>query len=205
MERDQCREGYIKRRSYTRKNGTHVKSACIRKTSKYTNRPYDPAERQKNRLGRILGTKKKCPPGEVSRSAYIRRFTNSVRKSGYTRKTKTGKEIKVFPTGESIFVPSSCIKDVGKAGKLANNSQKIGPLRKGELRKFGYSYKLPEAERHKSLEKAIRDKGPLDTFRKLNAVAKLSSTAAPAASSVFSADRNWVRKMYSVNGSLKAF
>jgi Family of unknown function (DUF5771) len=171
-----CPKDMIQRKEYTRKNGVRVKATCIRRT-------------------RALKTHKVCPPGKVSRSSYTRHFTNSVRKLGYTRKTKTGKEIKVFPKKNSVYVPSSCINDVGKPGKLPD-APRIGPLRKGELKKFGYSYKLPDSDRRRALEKAVKVKGALDIFHKLDAVAKLSKRAAPAASKTFAEDRDWVKKTY---------
>jgi hypothetical protein len=94
---------------------------------------------------------------------------------------------------------------VGKPGKLAAGAPAIGPLRKGELKKHGYSYKLPELQRQVALTKAVKEFGALGTYRKLNAVAKLTHTAAPNAHKIFSKDRNWIRKTYGVSGTLKAF
>jgi hypothetical protein len=57
-----------------------------------------------------------------------------------------------------------------------------------------------------ALQRAIRSLGALNVYRKLNAVAKLSERAAPAASKSFSEDRNWIRKTYAAaNGEIKAF
>lgn len=201
-----CPPNMIRRKEYTRKNGVYVKSACIRRTSKYTKPAVNTTQRQENRLGRILGYKKSCPPGQIARKAYVRRISSQVSKEGYTRKTKSGKAIRVYPKVKSVLVKSSCIKDLGKTGKLPEDAPRIGPLRKGELRKFGYSYKLPEEQRRSALQRAISKMGALDTYRKLNAVAKLSERTAPAASASFSADRNWIKNTYSTaNGSLKAF
>ena len=107
---------------------------------------------------------------------------------GYTRKTKGGKEIKIFPKKNSVYVPSSCIKP-----PIAST---IGPLKKGELKKFGYSYKLPDSARRKALARAVAEKGALTTFRKLDAVAKLSKRVAPTASKIFTEDRDWVKRTY---------
>ena len=104
------------------------------------------------------------------------------------------------------MLKSACIKDVGKPGKLPEGAPRIGPLRKGELKKFGYLYKLPDEKRHTALKKAVKSTGPLNVYRKLNAVTKLSRLAAPAASSVFKKDRNWIRKTYANSkGTLRAF
>jgi len=47
--------------------------------------------------------------------------------------------------------------------------------------------------RHEGLVKAIKAYGALETYRKLDAVAKLSKRAAPDASAIFAMDRDWVR------------
>ena len=204
--RQGCPPGKTRRRGYTRKNGRYVKSTCIRSTSKYAKPANNTTRRQENRLGRLLGNTKECPPGQIARKAYVRRITSRVGREGYNRKTKSGKTVRVYPKVKSVLVKSACVKDVGKPGKLPEGAPRIGPLRKGELKKYGYSYKLPENQRRAALQRAISKMGALNTYRKLNAVAKLSERAAPAASAAFGADRNWIKATYAAaNGSLKAF
>ena len=187
----------IRRRAYTRKNGVHVKSACIPSTY----------PRPANNTTRRLGDKKSCPPGEIARKAYVRRMTSRIGREGYNRKTKSGKTVHVYPKVKSVLVKSACVKDMGKPGKLPEGAQGIGPIsRKGELKRYGYSYKLPEDKRRAALQRAIAKMGALNIYRKLDAIAKLSERSAPAASASFSTDRNWIRATYaSANGSLKAF
>lgn len=124
-------------------------------------------------------SKKACPPGKAPRA-------------GYTRHV-----VKANGSRQNIRVKASCVK--GSSSKLPVNQ--IGPLRKGELKRFGYSYKLPEQIRHSSLRAAINQLGALDVYRKLDAVAKLSATANPKSSMVFTVDRDWIRSHY----VLKAF
>ena len=193
--RQGCPIGKIRRRAYTRKNGVQVKSACIRSTY---SRP----------ANNTLGDKKPCPPGEIARKAYVRRMTSRVGREGYNRKTKSGKTIHVYPKVKSVLVKSACVKDMGKPGKSRKlPAGRIGPIsRKGELKRYGYSYKLPEDKRRAALQRAIAKMGALNIYRKLDAIAKLSERAAPAASASFTTDRNWIRATYaSANGSLKAF
>lgn len=198
-----CPRGYVKRHSYTRKNGVHVKSVCVRSTSPYESKPTNSSKTMRRRLQGVFGTRKKCPPGQISRAAYVRRFSTTVAKKGYTKRSKFGKLVKVFPSLKSTFVKSSCVEDKGKPGKGA---QVFGPLRKGELSKYGYSYKLPEPERRMALQKAIQEFGALSTYRKLNAVSKLTTITNPKASSSFAADRNWIRKTYANDsGVMRAF
>ena len=92
--------------------------------------------------------------------------------------------------GRRIFVPASCITDVGRPG--------IGPLRHGELAQFGYEHvaAMSERQRHLALAKAVKMFGSLSVWRKLNAVFVYTRHTAPASSSVFKADRDWIKKHY---------
>ncbi len=201
--RRKCPSGYVKRRAYTRKTGTHVKSVCIKSTSPYNSKPKNTRNTMRRRIQAVLGTRKACPPGQIPRAAYVRKISSTIARQGYTKRSKSGKRIRVFPSSKSVFVQSSCVKDTGKAGKGA---QVFGPLRKGELSKHGYSYKLPEAQRRAALQAAVQEFGALSTYRKLNAVAKLTTSTNPSASSAFAADRNWIRKTYAnASGTVRAF
>ncbi len=201
-----CAPGYIRRRGYTRKNtGTRVKSTCIRSTSPYSTKPNGYSRTMKRRLARFTGTRKSCPPGKISRVAYVRRISSQVASRGYTKKTKSGKTIRVRPKVKSTYVPASCVKNTGKKGKLPAGAPRIGPLRKGELAKHGYSYKAPEDTRKNALRKAIGEFGALNTYRKLDAVAKLTERTNPKAAAVFKHDRNWIQTQYAEAGKLRAF
>jgi hypothetical protein len=93
---------------------------------------------------------------------------------------------------KTAHIPASCVK----------RKSLIGPLRKGDLKKYGYSYKKVGEERRSALQKAVEAYGPLTTYHKLNAVAKLSENRYPAISKIFSEDRNWIHGTYSKNGVL---
>ncbi len=201
-----CPPGYTHRKGYTRKNtGTRVRGVCVRSTSPYSNKPENRGKTMKRRIGALMGTRKRCGPGQIPRSAYVRRISSNVARKGFDKRTKSGKVIHIFPKVRSVFVPSTCITDLGKKGKLPEGAEKIGPLRKGELQKYGYSYKLPETQRREALRKAVSAFGPLSTYRKLDAVAKLSERTNPKASQAFSADRDWIQRSYSEKGVLRAF
>jgi hypothetical protein len=145
-----------------------------------------------------MNTRKVCPSGYVLRKAYVRKYTTGVKEKGYTVR-RGDKTYRAYPSSGSTIVKSSCIRDRGKEGK---GPQAIGPLRRGELMKHGYTYRKPVDERHSALRKAVKEFGPLGVYRKLNAVAKLSSRTEPKISKVFKNDRNWVRREL---GPLKAF
>ena len=209
-----CPPGFKHRKGYTRKNtGTHVKGVCIRSTSPYSNNPLKAQSNRRrtlnlrlSRAGKLgIGTRKRCPKGMISRAGYVRRISSPVAQKGYTKRARSGKLITVYPKRKSTYVGATCVKDLGKPGKLPEDAPKIGPLRKGELQKYGYSYKLPENLRKVALKKAIQAYGPLNVYRKLNAVSKLTTQTAPQASKAFSVDRNWIKSTYSSGGVLKAF
>lgn len=146
---------------------------------------------------RYTGTLKSCSPGKILRVPYIRRFATAVRQKGYTRKTKTGKVIYVKPTKKSaILIPAACINDKGKKGK---GTQRIGPLRKGELAKYGYSASKSDSERHRALRHAIGRLGSSNVYHKLDAVAKLSVRTAPDKSKIFAEDRDWVKRLFGIS------
>ena len=104
----------------------------------------------------------------------------------------------LHPSYVILYYPTPCIKDIGLPGTVKNS---IGPLRKGDLSKYGYKGSKPELVRHAALTKAIEEYGALGTFRKLDAIAKLSVRRAPAVATIFKKDRDWVRRTH----SLKAF
>jgi len=123
-----------------------------------------------------------CPEGYTLRKGYTRKFTKNVKNKGFTVRRK-GTVYTVRPKANSIKVDPVCVK---------NRVNGIGKLRKGELIKYGYQYRLSDALRHKALEKAVKQYGALSVFRKLDAVAKLSVRVAPDASKIFAKDRNWI-------------
>lgn len=144
-------------------------------------------------------SRKVCPPGMIERKAYVRRYSTPVRERGFTVRRSTGQVYRVQPKGKMSYVESRCVKDTGKPGK--GEKEPIGPLRKGELAKHGYSFRSSDAARHAALEKAAQEFGALGVYRKLDAVAKLMERSVPRAARVFKADRNWVK---STMGPLKA-
>jgi hypothetical protein len=136
-----------------------------------------------------------CPKGYIMRRGYTRRFRPSVKATGFTVRRK-GTVYTVRPKANTIKVPSTCIINRGLAGKGPREGEGIGKLRKGELIKYGYQYRLSDSLRHAALKKAIKRFGSLSVYRKLDAVAKLSLRTAPDASEIFTKDRDWVRENY---------
>jgi hypothetical protein len=122
-----------------------------------------------------------CPKGYITRKAYVR-----------------------VRNGKRTVVPASCVKDVGAAGKgLKQGGPGIGPLRQGELARFGYSgiAGLSVEARRSALKKAVAAYGSLTTWRKLNAVSIYTRRTSPKTSRAVKADMDWIRATY----GLKAF
>jgi hypothetical protein len=143
-----------------------------------------------------------CPKGYIMRKGYTRKFKSSVKNSGFTVRRK-GKVYTVRPKAGSIHVEAGCIRDRGLPGKGPREGEGFGKLRKGELIKYGYQYRLSNSLRQSALKRAMKRFGPLSIYRKLNAVAKLSKRTAPDASTVFARDRNWVRNNYELKENAK--
>lgn len=188
-----CPAGYVEKtdlfgfrtrcvRSSTRKARSQKRATATASTKKSRPKVYIPSIKSLAR--------KACPPGMVERKAYKRKYSNSIRKKGFTVK-RSGTTYRVYPKEQSATVGAACVKDTGAAGPKS-----IGPLRKGELTKYGYSWRETTEKRHAALNKAIKAYGPLGVFRKLDAVYKLSEHKIPRVAEVFKGDRNWVYRKY---------
>jgi len=203
-----CPDGYHKRSAYVSTRGHRVGPRCVKSTTVYKNTSKQHTRKTLEKAARRLGhipsirslTRKACPPGMIERAAYVRRYTTAVRQKGYTVRRATGTTYRVYPKANPTAVESRCVKDTGQPGKGV--PQPIGPLRKGELAKHGYSFRAANNSRHTALRHAIAEFGPLGVYRKLNAVSKLMERTVPNASRVFEKDRNWIREKF---GPLKAF
>jgi hypothetical protein len=136
-----------------------------------------------------------CPAGYVKRKGYTRKFSTSVKQSGYTVRRK-GKLYTIQPKVQQVTVPSSCVK------KRNITMKSTGELRKGDLIKYGYQYRLSDLLREKALRRAINASGPSGAktiYHKLKKVAEISAGHAPDAHKIFVRDRNWVQNNFKVN------
>ena len=147
---------------------------------------------------------KNCPKGYSTRRSYTRKNGVSVRetcvpviksntrkvgehisckegdipKASYIRKGKHGHP--------SVYVPPTCVR----------GSSRIGLLRKGDLKAFGYKYDLPVEVRHQALEKAMNKYGILETWHKLEAISNLTKITNPVPASKFKEDADWILSIY---------
>jgi len=145
----------------------------------------------------MLGLNTRCPPGQILRAPYTRRFKSGVKREGFLVK-RGNKTVRVYPKSGSVLVKATCVTDTGLPGKGPRNGKGIGPLKEGELTKYGYNIHRSSHERHVALRKAIAAYGALSVFRKLNAVANLTLRTAPEAHAIFDEDRKWVQKHYTL-------
>lgn len=142
-----------------------------------------------------LGLNKSCPPGQILRAPYTRKFSSSTKESGYNV-SKKGRTYRVYPKAGSTLVKAACIKNRGLPGKGPASGKGFAPLKEGELSRYGYKARTSEEERHKALRKAIDVYGALNVFRKLDAVAKLTQRTAPEVHKIFVADRKWIQNNF---------
>jgi len=103
--------------------------------------------------------------------------------------------IKGAPRGRGKC-PTGYASESSKSGKATCCKKKqLIPLRKGTLRKFGYSTADSQGKRHAALKKAVAADGWLSIFRKLNAVATYNK-GRPTLRKTFISDRDWVKKTF---------
>lgn len=177
-----CPAGYKKRYKRITKKGQYFPPACIL----VQNPPPSPSPLPPHLTRR---RKAPCPPGQVLRKGYIRKFGTAIREDGYLAK-RGEKTVLIHPTKKSpILVKAACVKERGAAAI-------IGHLKAGDLTKFGYSYLLKTSDRQHLLAKAVIEYGAKSVYHKLDAVAKLSVTKAPSASAIFKRDRDWIYNEY---------
>ena len=175
MATRKCGKGKIYRKSYTRR-GKRVAGRCIRSQTRYSTRP---KENRSSLRGVRLSRRylKNCPTGYIKRASYAR-----------------------ARAGRKSIVREQCIRNVGSPGKGLRGGPGIGPLRAGELSKFGYDHVVSKtlSQRRTALEKAVKAYGSLGVWRKLNAVQVYTRRLSPASSKIFKADMDWVRGKYGI-------
>lgn len=166
--------------------------------------------------GGLMSTVRKitsrCPKGYVYRKAYTRRFHTKTRVKGFSVQRKDGTRYKIYPKQKTATVKASCIREKTterrgrphvKRTQIASTSPLIDTteckkLRRGEMFKYNYQYRLPVTARRLALKKAIVDQGPLRVFKKLSLAAKCAKGVKPVASKVFAEDANYVENTYAI-------
>jgi hypothetical protein len=180
-----CPPGYHARKPYTvKRTGTRVDGRCVRATTKSGPRAAFLKASRSRMSRRLRGIPKSrrgvtaCPPGTIVRDPYVR-----------------------IRQGKRQFVPATCITNVGNPGKgIPTGAPGIGPLRKGDLKRFGYDnvVSMSDARRHIALALAVKEYGSLTVWRKLNAIYIYTRHTSPASSAIFKADRDWINEHYGI-------
>jgi hypothetical protein len=129
---------------------------------------------------------KNCPKGYIIRNSYVRNpFVG-----------KGGKNVAMK------VVTAKCIKSRGLPGKTTDRykgpNKGIGPLKKGELSKHGYTSikNLGVRKRHQALNSAVKEYGSPMILKKLGAVKTYQKNKSPEVSQVLYSNMKWLRKKY---------
>jgi hypothetical protein len=126
----------------------------------------------------LRATAKACSTGQILRDPYVR-----------------------VRLGQRQYVPAACVTHMGAPGTgLPSGARGIGPLRNGNLRRFGYTdvTTMSEGRRHLALAAAVKAYGSLTIWRKLNAVYIYTRRTSPRSSVIFKADRDWIKAHYGI-------
>lgn len=129
---------------------------------------------------------KNCPKGYIIRNSYVR--NPFVKKSGKQVAMKV--------------VSAKCIKSQGLPGKTSNRfkgpNKGIGPLKKGELSKHGYTNikDMGIRKRHKALNSAVKEYGSPKILKKLGAIKTYQKNKSPGVSELLYSNMKWLRKKY---------
>ena len=122
-----------------------------------------------------------CPPGQIMRKGYTPARKSNTDHRGYNRIVRK-------------HVRATCVKNTSKHAK--KQKVEVGPLKQGELSKYGYSLRESEPERRYALGKAMHDYTPLVIYHKLDQLAKIFVKLIPRASKIYKQDGNWIYKSY---------
>jgi hypothetical protein len=131
---------------------------------------------------------RKCPPGKIYRKGFYRKYSNTVKREGYVVQ-RQGKAVRVYPKGDAQYVGSVCVEGTEPVGTPKS-------ARPGELKAYGYVYRLQTDYRHKALDSAAKVYGAGKVYRKLRYVADHFRKSKPEAAKVFAEDRDWFAKKY---------
>lgn len=197
-----CPKGFKKQQGYTRKDGKRVPTRCVHSAT-------NSIQRQKRVGGGLFSAfstpTRKCPKGQVYRKGYTRKFHTKTRERGYVVQKKDGTRYKIFPKHKMATVKATCIKEKGRSTSLSDRSlkRKCEQLKRGEMARYNYQYRLPVTTRRLAIKRAIQDASPLIVQKRLALAAKCSAQVKPAASKVFKEDANYIRDTYAIESLIK--
>ena len=170
-----CSSGYIRRNPYTVKKGSkkiRVKSSCIRATSQSGRKTSVDVKKR-------LKAREKMYKDAEHKFGKVKCKKGSIVREGYKKASGT-------------WVKPTCIKDVGKSGKVARTIY----LEPDRLGKYGYGNVVNSSSvsRHKALHSAFEHgEKPLSVMRRLVALSTLSRNTNPRVADIFAKDADWVK------------
>ncbi len=201
----ECKQGFILREGYTRKNGTKIQAKCIKATSVHgvkaenVTTPIIKEMLRKQKLAEKATSDKspkKCPEGTIRRTAYVKKSYEAARKDA------NGTPVSTYKVKQTV-VPAACIKDQGEKGKGLYNpetGERVYVVVEKYLGENGYHdiKNKTAAERHAILDKVYIAIGKnwLSLFRTLNYLAVVNKNRKKM-HDLFIADRNYVKRKYS--------
>ena len=170
-----------------------VKKTVKKQVKKTVKKPVKKPTNQKKNCGKDKALNpltnrcvKNCPKGYIIRNSYVR--NPFIRKSG----KKVNKKV----------VSAKCIKSRGLPGKTSDRfkgpNKGIGPLKKGELSKHGYTgiKDMGVRKRHKALDSAVKEYGSPKILKKLGAIKTYQKNKSPGVSELLYSNMRWLRKKY---------
>ncbi len=211
-----CPKGYRKQEGYTRKtNGRRIPTRCVHVSGSQEKKP------RPQKGGGIFNTlksltAKRCPRGYVYRKAYTRRFHTKTRVKGYTVTRKDGTRYKIYPKQKTAVVKAACVREKSEEARIrtrrrrttaspatpatpsATTSAECRKLKRGEMSRYNYQYRLPASTRRLAVKKAVADMGPLRTYKKLKLASKCAAGVKPAAAKVFAGDAKYIADTYAI-------
>jgi hypothetical protein len=216
-----CPKGYRKQEGYTRKtNGKRIPTRCVHVSGSQERKAVAATRRTKKHGGGLFNTlksltAKRCPRGYVYRKAYTRRFHTKTRVKGYSVTRKDGTRYKIYPKQKTAVVKASCIREKSEEARRrtrrrraaspatpatpsADTSAECRKLKRGEMSRYNYQYRLPASARRLAVKKAVADMGPLRTYKKLKLASKCAAGVKPVAAKVFAGDAKYIADTYAI-------
>ena len=187
-----CKNGYKKKRSYKKKNGTVVKESCIQELSVFLNENKNSPKCE----GGVCKVPTACPTGKVLREGYVKK---EYEKSTYN---KNGRKIST-KTVKAQIVPTECVTK--KERKRGKNIIQLDP-RDHLLGEYNYinvrelSQRQRRLRLNRLLKHLIDTKGETRAYnyiiKALTARSTLLKRRSPVDSKIFKEDQEWISEKY---------
>jgi len=131
----------------------------------------------------MSSTPTKCPHGQIKRRSYL--------KLSHHRRTYRRKNGKIVHSAKvkTTRVKSRCIKDRGLKGKSPRN---IPSLKKGLLSKYNYHLNLPQNQRRRALDNALKENDVIKLIKRVVVLSTFFKNTMPEYSKRAMEDYLWL-------------